>query len=83
MKYLVITRRTPRFRTEVLQEHYAFLADLRIRRQLETSGPFGDGSGGAYVLIANTLDEARKLAFSDPLHVQHCSVLEILEWRAM
>lgn len=82
MKYLVITRRGPNFRTDVLNDHYAFLARLRSEGKLDCAGPFGDGSGGAYVLIAHGLEEARMVAFSDPLHIRHCSVLEIHEWRA-
>ncbi|TXC74078.1 hypothetical protein FSZ31_05000 [Sphingorhabdus soli] len=82
MKYLVLTRRTPQFRDDLLGDHYAFLDGLRRAGHLECAGPFTDRSGGAYLLIANSLDEAKHRALADPLHVQGCSNLEILEWDA-
>ena len=80
MKYLVLSRRTPEFRGEVLGEHYAFLDRLRDAGRLECAGPFTDQSGGAYILIAASLDEAKQFAFKDPLHTQGCSQLDVFEW---
>lgn len=82
MKYLVITRRTPAFRSDILPEHYAFLEGLRGAGLLECAGPFMDRSGGAYVLSAAGFDQARLLALSDPLHVAGCSTCEVFEWDA-
>lgn len=82
MKYLVLTRRTPQFRDAVLGDHYAFLDGLRRAGHLECAGPFTDRSGGAYLLVADSLDEAKRHALADPLHIQGCSQFEILEWDA-
>jgi len=82
MKYLVLSRRAPEFRSEVLGEHYAFLDRLRDAGRLECAGPFTDRSGGAYILIASSLTEAKCFALKDPLHVQGCSHLEVFEWNA-
>jgi uncharacterized protein YciI len=82
VKYLVMTRRLPSFDPQWLDAHYAFLADLRARDRLEQAGPFTDGTGGAYVLLADSRPEAEALAHQDPLHVNRCSDLQILEWRA-
>ena len=46
-RYLVLTLRTPRFDPAVIEPHYAHLATLRERGQLELSGPFSDRSGAA------------------------------------
>lgn len=82
MKYLVLTFRTERFRTDVLDAHYAFLDRLRQAGRLEIAGPFTDRSGGAYLLHADNLEEAKALAFADPVHVEGCSALTVYEWNA-
>lgn len=80
MKYLVLSRRTSQFCKEVLSDHYAFLERLRETGQLECAGPFTDRSGGAYLLVARSLRDARRLALADPLHIKACSDLEVFEW---
>jgi uncharacterized protein YciI len=80
MTYLVLTRRTPNFRTDVLEEHYGFLQKLRDAGQLDCAGPFSDGSGGAYILRANSLDDAGSIALCDPLRIAGCSDIEVYEW---
>ena len=80
MKYLVTTLRTPHFREDVIPRHYAFLADLRAAGKLEGAGPFTDRSGGAYLLRVEDLEEARAIAFQDPLHLENCSAVTVREW---
>ncbi len=80
--YLVTTFRTPQFRAAVLPAHNAFLESLRQQRKLELAGPFTDKSGGAYVIRASNLDEAKALAFRDPLHTTNCSTVTVYEWNA-
>lgn len=79
---LVITRRRATFDAARLPEHYAFLADLAAKGRLLLSGPFNDGSGGGYLLAADTLAEGRTIAEQDPLHRYGCSDLEIHGWSA-
>lgn len=81
-RYLVMTLRTPRFQTSAIEPHYAFLERLRQQGRLEMAGPFGDKSGGAYVLRADDLDQARELAFTDPLHTSGSSLVTVYEWNA-
>lgn len=80
MKYLVTTLRTPDFREEVIARHYAFLAELRSAGKLEGAGPFTDKSGGAYLLRVDSVEEARRIAFADPVHLENCSVVTVREW---
>jgi len=82
MKYLVLTIRKPEFDPQVIPAHYEFLDNLRSRELLEQSGAFTDKTGGAYVLKANGLDEARRLAEQDPLSLKHCSAITVYEWDA-
>lgn len=82
LRYLVTTFRTPQFQTSVIDDHYAFLDRLRQQGKLELAGPFTDKSGGAYVIRADSLEEARSLAFSDPVHTTKSSVVSVYEWNA-
>lgn len=81
-RYLVMTFRTPQFETSVIDAHYAFLDRLRQQGQLELAGPFTDKSGGAYLIKAANLEEARALAFSDPVHTSKSSIVTVYEWNA-
>ena len=81
-RYLVMTFRTPQFQASVIDAHYAFLDRLRQQGQLELAGPFTDKSGGAYLIKAANLEEARVLAFSDPVHTSKSSIVTVYEWNA-
>jgi len=82
LRYLITTFRTPQFQPSVIDEHYAFLDRLRQQNQLELAGPFTDKSGGAYVILADNLDEAKAIAFSDPVHTSGSSQVTVYEWNA-
>ncbi|HET7833500.1 MAG TPA: YciI family protein [Gallionella sp.] len=82
LHYLVTTFRTPEFQPSVIDEHYAFLDHLRQQGKLELAGPFTDKSGGAYLLKAANLEEAKALAFSDPVHITKSSIVTVYEWNA-
>jgi uncharacterized protein YciI len=55
---------------------------LRQQGKLELAGPFTDTSGGAYIIKAKNMDEARALAFSDPVHTTNSSLVMVYEWNA-
>nr|NUR36793.1 hypothetical protein [Sphingomonas sp.] len=82
IKYLVLTIRRPSFDPSYIDAHYGFLGELRERGVLEQAGPFTDKSGGAYVVLAGSLDEARRIAEQDPLHLHDCSAVTVHEWNA-
>ena len=48
--------------------------------QLVESGRFTDGTGGAYVINAESLEAAREIAFTDPVHTTGSSELTVYEW---
>ena len=81
MRHLVLVMRRPGFDAALLPAHVAFLDALRARGVLETSGGFSDRSGGAYLLrgIAD-VDEARRIAMSDPLAIHGASDVVVHEW---
>lgn len=81
-RYLVLAMRRPDFDPAIGPPHRAFLDDLRARGQLELAGGFADASGGAYVVLADSLDAANEIAHGDPLHVTGASTLTVWEWNA-
>lgn len=81
-RYLVMTIRTQQFQPAVIDAHYAFLDQLRQQGKLELAGPFTDKSGGAYIIKAENLEEARAVAYSDPVYTTSSSVVTVYEWNA-
>ncbi|MGK8523077.1 YciI family protein [Nocardia asteroides] len=79
-KYLVTAMRTPRFDAAVIEPHRQFLQNLHDRGLLQESGRFTDGTGGAYVIYAESLAQAREIAYTDPVHITGASELTIHEW---
>lgn len=82
MKYLVLTTRTPQFNPDCLDAHYAYLHALVAQQKVEQFGGFSDQSGGAYVLLAKSLDDAIAIAHTDPVYTSGSSTLTIHEWHA-
>jgi len=81
MNWLVITRRTVEFDPVHLPAHYHFLDALRSKGVLALSGPFDDGSGGAYVVKASSRTDAEAIAASDPLFARGCSNFDLRGWQ--
>ena len=81
-RYLVTTFRTPQFDPSVIEDHYEFLSQLREQGKLELAGPFTDKSGGAYLIRAANIEEAKEIAFTDPVHTSKSSIVTVYEWDA-
>jgi uncharacterized protein YciI len=81
-RYLVMAMRKPAFSDEVIAPHLAFLDALRGGGKLEMTGGFSDKSGGAYVLLAASLEEAQALVAADPLATSGSSLITVYEWNA-
>lgn len=82
MFYLIETLRRPTFDPAVIQPHYAHLAALESQGALLFYGPFTNGSGGAYVVRAESLAEAQEIAAADPVHASGSSDIHVREWNA-
>lgn len=80
--YLVMVMRRPQFDAAVVSAHNRFLDELRAEGRVERSGPFGDKSGGAYLLRAGNLAEAQAIAQRDPTHVSGGWDVTVHEWQA-
>lgn len=48
---------------------------------MELSGPFGDKSGGAYLLQAVDLADATSVAEDDPAHLSGGWQITVYEWQ--
>jgi uncharacterized protein YciI len=81
-RYLVLLIRRPDLDPAVVPLHLQFLDDLRGQGLNEMSGPFGDKSGGAYLLRAGDLAEALKIAHRDPAHTSGGWDVTVHEWQA-
>ena len=81
-RYLVLAMRHATFDAAVVPLHKQFLDDLRAAGRIELSGPFGDKSGGAYLLLADDLTEAQAIAHRDPAHTSGGWDITLYEWAA-
>ena len=79
--YLVLAMRRPDFNAAAVQPHLDFLDALRDRGQLQLTGGFSDGTGGAYLLRnVGSLAEAQAIVATDPLVTMQASHLTVHEW---
>jgi uncharacterized protein YciI len=81
-RYLVTLIRRPDSDLAVVAKHQRYLEDLRAQGHNEMSGAFGDKSGGAYVMRAESLDQALEIAYRDPAHVSQGWDVTVREWQA-
>ena len=85
MWYIVFTRNAPGKEAalkENVAAHRKWLDDQHRSGRLLFSGPTTDGGGGAYIMLAESLEQAERIAASDPHHAQGVRRMEVLEWRA-
>ena len=81
-RYLVMAMRRPHFDPAIVQPHKDFLEGLRAGGRLELAGGFSDKTGGAYLMLAHSLDEAVTIAHQDPAHTSGGWDITVYEWQA-
>lgn len=79
-RFLVMLMRKPQLDPAVIPLHQEFLAALREQGRNEMSGGFADKSGGAYLLRAESLEDALEIAHSDPAHTSGGWDVTVYEW---
>jgi uncharacterized protein YciI len=62
------------------QQHIDFLTKNEKEGKIFARGRFNDNSGGLVIYIASSLEDAQKLAASDPYAVSGARSLEVHEW---
>ena len=81
-RFLVLMIRRPAFDPAVVPSHHAYLEHLRAQGHNEMSGGFGDKSGGAYLLRAESLAQAQTLVQQDPAFSSGGWDVTVREWLA-
>lgn len=81
-KFLIFIERKPSFTGNSIPDHRSFLQSLREQELLVTAGGFGDQTGGAYILQANTLEDAVQIVERDPMYMENHCKYQIKEWNA-
>ena len=81
-RYLVMAMRRPGFDPAMVQPHVDFLQGLRTGGRLELSGGFSVKSGGAYLMRAQSMDEALSIAHQDPAYTSGGWDITVYEWQA-
>jgi uncharacterized protein len=84
MWYLVLSRRlrADQEAEERTPSHRDWLDEQHRVGRLLFSGPTTDGTHGIYIVLAESLDEAKRVAGEDPFHVYGIREMQVLEWRA-
>lgn len=61
-------------------EHLEFLEKMSREGKILARGRFADGSGGMVIYMAQSLDEAKSYAETDPYIIHGARGMEIHEW---
>jgi uncharacterized protein len=62
------------------QQHLDYLAEKDKEKKVYARGRFTDDAGGLVIYVADSLDEAEKIATSDPYVTSGARILELHEW---
>ena len=66
--------------TEYRQQHIDFLQQNEKAGKIFARGRFADSKGGLVIYVAPSLEEAVKIAESDPYFTSGARTLEVFEW---
>jgi uncharacterized protein len=72
--------RKPTFTGKAIPGHREFLQRLKGTDTLLMAGGYDDQTGGAYVIGATSLEEAKNIVTDDPMYQENESVYSIKEW---
>ncbi|HBL16892.1 MAG: hypothetical protein A2X36_08200 [Elusimicrobia bacterium GWA2_69_24] len=77
---ILLTKGAKPFTKELLKAHIRHLRDLGAKGQLTQCGPFTDYPGGMLIVKAESLEEAKRIAASDPFVSSGCETCEVRTW---
>lgn len=72
----------PVLRERHITAHQEWLDDQHRAGRILFSGPTGDRQYGVYVIVADSLDAATKLAGEDPYHTHDVRQATVMQWDA-
>ena len=77
MTYIYLMSNIKPINKELIEGHVEHLRELNREGKLVLCGPFADYPGGMVVFSANDLEEATRIAQSDPFIASGCKSFEI------
>jgi len=82
MKYFaaILKMKDPEKNQQYRPQHMDFLLQQEKAGRIFARGRFAEGKGGLAIYMAESMDEARKIAESDPYVVLGARTLELYEW---
>ena len=82
MKYFaaLLMMKDPEKNISFRQQHIDFLTEKAKEGKIFARGRFTDNSGGLVIYVAQSLEEAQKIAAADPYAVSGARNLEVHEW---
>lgn len=66
---------------DLIKEHVQFLQKLEKDNKLVLCGPFSDYDGGMIIIKASSIDEAKRIAYSDPFVKNEAERCEVRTWQ--
>ena len=82
MKYFAALSimRDPKKSQDLRAQHLEFLGQMEKEGKIFARGRFADGAGGLIIYKAESFEDARKIAESDPYVTSGARGLELHEW---
>ena len=77
IRYIILIDKQKNYPLELIKRHVDHLKKLEKSNKLELCGPFIDYEGGLVIVNADSLDEAKQIAESDPFVSEGYGTYEI------
>ncbi len=77
IRYVILLNRKKDYTIDVIKKHVDYLKRLDANDQLVLCGPFKDYNGGIVIIKAESLEEAKTMAESDPFITGGFSTYEL------
>lgn len=80
IRYAIILKKLKDFTPDIINEHVEHLRSLDEKGLLILCGPFIDHPGGMLVIKASSIEDAKKIAESDPFVKNGFESYEVRTW---
>ncbi len=77
IRYVILINRQKDYSIDIIKKHVEYLKQLDDNRQLILCGPFKDYDGGIVIIKAESIEEAKTIAESDPFIIERFSTYEL------
>ncbi|HOT75722.1 MAG TPA: YciI family protein [Candidatus Wallbacteria bacterium] len=81
LRFVLLLKNVKKLNPELINEHVAYMKSLNEKGVLELCGPFvDDWQGGMVIVKAANIEEAKKIAESDPFIKKGFDTYEVRQW---